>query len=106
MYSTVGDLGRWGASGLGNAQLSPKVRALRLANPTKIDGVGRYGLGIVEFGKGWIGHRGQILGWESEVYFNTRTGAVAVAMVNETSALVVAAPVLLRSFPSLIAAIG
>jgi D-alanyl-D-alanine carboxypeptidase len=85
MYSTIADLGKWAATGLGTAFLPADLAARRLAT-TKIP-EGKYGLGIMEFGHGWYGHTGQAIGWESFVGYNPTTGAAFVAMVNDTSSL-------------------
>jgi hypothetical protein len=37
---------------------------------------GNYGLGIDDYGDGWVGHTGQLIGWESVVAYKTEPGAV------------------------------
>jgi D-alanyl-D-alanine carboxypeptidase len=99
MYSTVADLGTWAATGLGTALLPADLGERRLeAQPIP---EGDYGLGIFDWGNGWIGHSGQLIGWESLVAYNTDTGAVFVAMDNETGSLGAALPVLQGVFPDL-----
>lgn len=80
MYSTVGDLESWAASGFGNSQLSKGLGEKRLGKGLA------YGLGVERYGD-WIGHTGQILGWESIALYNPKTGATAAAIVNETASL-------------------
>ena len=41
------------------------------AGPPIKDGMD-YGLGIIDWGNGWIGHTGQAVGWEAVVAYNTR----------------------------------
>jgi D-alanyl-D-alanine carboxypeptidase len=99
MYSTIADLGKWAGSGLGSTLLPPDLVAKRVATQTNPDG--DYSLGIDDWGQGWIGHTGQILGWESMVAYNTKTGAAFVTIVNETSSFVSALSVGLAVFPDL-----
>jgi D-alanyl-D-alanine carboxypeptidase len=99
MYSTIADLGKWAGTGLGSSLLPPELVAQRLTTQKIPEGY--YGLGIDDWGQGWIGHTGQILGWESMVAYNTKTGAAFVTMVNETSSFVSALNVGLGVFPDL-----
>ena len=102
MYSTVADLGAWGASGLGTATLPQALGDQRLqSRPIKAGGTIDYGLGIIDWGNGWIGHTGQAVGWEAVVAYNTKTGAVFVGMVNETASLLAVSPVMMQYFPDL-----
>lgn len=84
-YTTVEDLGRWGALGLGTALLPKKLGDRRIAlasqNPQG------YGWGLFVEPGDWITHTGQVIGWEASVRQNTRTGEVVVVMVNSTSGL-------------------
>lgn len=100
MYSTVEDLGRWGASGLGTNLLPADLGEQRLQSKQIPEG--KYGLGIFDYGNGWIGHTGQLIGWESLVAYNRETGATFVATVNETGSLKSALPVLDVVFPDLL----
>ena len=86
MYSTIADLGLWAATGSGTSLLSDDLIAQRLSTRPTVEGID-YGLGIIDFGNGWIGHSGQLIGWESLVLYDTDTGDVAVAIVNETASL-------------------
>ena len=96
MYSTVGDLGRWAGTGFGATLLSESLGAARLAGPTtKSEGGEAYGLGLTHWGDDWVGHTGQIIGWESFAAYNAKTGDVIVMMVNETGSLPAALPILL-----------
>lgn len=87
MYSTLENLGAWAATGLGTAGLSPALAAKRLDFRPINDGAIGYGLGMEDFGGGWIGHDGQAIGWETRVAYNTKSGAVIVIMVNDSGAL-------------------
>jgi D-alanyl-D-alanine carboxypeptidase len=95
MYSTVGDLGTWAGTGFGATLLSPRLGAARLAGPTTNDGADEYGLGLTHWGEDWVGHTGQIIGWESFAAYNVKTGDVIVLMVNETGSLPDVLPTLL-----------
>lgn len=99
MYSTIADLGTWAGTGLGTSLLPASLAAERLA--TQRIPEGDYGLGIYDWGAGWIGHTGQIIGWESLVAYNTKTGAAFVAIVNETGSFMSALDVGLQVFPDL-----
>jgi D-alanyl-D-alanine carboxypeptidase len=99
MYSTIADLGTWAGTGLGTSLLPANLAAQRLATQKIPEGY--YGLGIYDWGQGWIGHTGQIIGWESLVAYNTKTGAAFVAIVNETGSFMSALDVGLQVFPDL-----
>lgn len=102
MYSTVADLGRWAATGLGLSELSPALAAQRMRFAPINDGAIRYGLGLEDFGNGWIGHDGQAIGWEARVAYNTASAAVAVVLVNETGSLNGALGIVGHYFPDLV----
>ena len=79
MYSTLGDLGAWAASGFGSALLPVALADERLTPPD-----GReydYGYGITVY-HDWIGHSGLVEGWIVDTAFNTTTGATWVLVVN------------------------
>ena len=100
MYSTVADLGAWAATGLGTSLLPTDLGEQRLdTEPTP---EGDYGLGIFDYGNGWIGHTGQLIGWESLVAYNVDTGAIFVALDNETGSLSATIPVVTAVFPDLV----
>ena len=99
MYSTIADLGTWAGTGLGTSLLPADLAAKRLAAQQTPEG--NYGLGIDDWGQGWVGHTGQIIGWESVVAYNTKTGAAFVAIVNETGSFLTAMAVGLQVFPDL-----
>jgi D-alanyl-D-alanine carboxypeptidase len=100
MYSTVADLGAWAATGLGNTLLPQALGEQRLT--TQPIPEGSYGLGIFDWGNGWIGHTGQLIGWESLVAYNTETGAVCVGLVNEAGSLIYVMQVISGVFPDLV----
>ena len=96
MYSTIADLGTWAGTGFGSTLLSEKLGAARLGGPTTTGAGGEaYGLGLTHWGRDWVGHTGQIIGWESFAAYDVRTGDVIVMMVNETGSLPAALPPLL-----------
>ena len=100
MYSTLEDLGAWAATGFGNDFLPPELAAQRLEAAPLAEGVD-YGLGLMDFGNGWYGHTGEILGWNSVAAHNPETGAVFVAYVNESGSLLATAGPALAAFPDL-----
>lgn len=78
MQATITDLGRWGASGLGNTLLADATAAERMKTAQVQDGL-TYGLGISDYGDGFVGHSGEALGWQTQVAHNPDTG-LTVAM--------------------------
>ncbi len=107
MYSTIEDLGAWAASGFGNTLLAEQTAVERLDTTVLPDvGLG-YGHGIIAFGDtDWIGHTGQIIGWETIAAYNTQTGDVFIGMVNETASLPATIAVLSELYPDLAAQFG
>lgn len=85
-YSTIKDLGRWGELSLGTALLPEKMGNERVTQ-LLLKPEGTYGWGLFNLGGGWIGHTGQVVGWESSIKQNPKTGAVVAIMVNSTSGL-------------------
>lgn len=77
MYSTVGDLGAWAATGFGSTLLPASLAELRLTPPAG----GSYGYGIMRSGD-WIGHGGSVHGWISMTAFDMKTATTFVAIVN------------------------
>ena len=104
MYSTIADLGTWAGSGLGTSLLPVDVAAERFDFQAIPEG--QYGLGLFDYDQGWVGHTGQLIGWESMVVYNTETGAAFVAIVNETGSLTSAEAVALQLFPDLVGIFG
>ena len=86
-YSTIEDLGIWGSSGLGNSLLSESLGQARFTHTVSTPMAGDYGYGIMDYGDGWFGHSGQVIGWEAEVRTNPETGEVIAVMINSTSGL-------------------
>jgi hypothetical protein len=102
----VTDLGSWAGTGLGTALLpvdlgEQHLQSTEIAADTSGTNTIRYGLGIMDFGIGWIGHTGQLIGWESIVLYNAITGTAFVGMVNETGSLTAPILVALSVFPEL-----
>ena len=79
MYSTLGDLGAWAASGFGSALLPVDLADERLTPPDGRDY--DYGYGITVY-HDWIGHSGLVEGWIVDTAFNATTGATWVLIVN------------------------
>jgi D-alanyl-D-alanine carboxypeptidase len=84
MYATLTDLGRWGAAELGSALLSEQSANERLKYTTLPEGVD-YGLGVMDYGDGFVGHSGEALGWQAQVAHNPTTG-LTVAMATNACA--------------------
>jgi D-alanyl-D-alanine carboxypeptidase len=80
-YSTIGDLATWGGTCLGNALLPKSMVAKRLVFSAL--SVGNYGRGIIQQGD-WLSHGGQVVGMETNVACNPKTGAVVAYGVNST----------------------
>ncbi len=85
MYTTLEHLGAWAASGFGTNQLSAELGEQRITDVSVLAEGFTYGLGIIDYGDGWIGHSGQIVGWEALALYHPETGAVLVGGVNETA---------------------
>ena len=90
MYSVIDEVFQWTASAMGTTLLSKGLGDQRLMLDTKIDDAGLdYGLGI--FGlqdlPGWVGHTGQVIGWESLGLYNPETGATMAIILNGTHSL-------------------
>ena len=105
MYSTLEDLGAWAATGFGNDFLPEELAAQRLEAAPLPEGVD-YGLGLMDFGNGWYGHSGSILGWDSLAAHNPDTGAVFVAYTNEYGAFNAFVGPALAAFPDLASLFG
>lgn len=82
--STISDLGRWGASMLGSALLSDEVAQERLSFTPLPEGVS-YGLGIMDYGDGYVGHSGEAIGWQAQVAHDPTTGITIAAATNACS---------------------
>ena len=84
MQATITDLGRWGASGLGNALLADATVAERMKTQQVQDGL-TYGLGISDYGDGFVGHSGEALGWQTQVAHNPDSGLTVAMATNACS---------------------
>lgn len=104
MYSTIEDLGKWAATGLGMSLLPADLAAKRLEFKPLPEG--EYGLGLQGFDNGWIGHTGQLIGWESITLYNTETGAAYAAIVDETGSLIGAEVIAAADLPDLMGLLG
>lgn len=102
MYSTVADLGTWAATGLGTCLLPADLAAKRLDFHPIPEAKSGYGLGVESYDHDWIGHSGQLIGWEAIVLYNTQTGAAFTAIVNETGSLAAAEVVAAESLDDLL----
>ncbi len=107
MYSTIADLGAWTAGGMGTSFLTPDMAARRLAStPSPGQDTGGYGLGIEDFGHGWIGHGGQIFGWTSLAMYDTDTGDTLVVITNSTGSFDATGAPVAQIFPELVQVFG
>ena len=105
MYANLEDLGTWASTGLGTGLLDERLGQQRISDTKELPETGEYGLGLQVWGNGWIGHTGRIVGWEALVAYNTDTGDVFVAIVNETGSLLAATALASEIFPELGAAV-
>jgi D-alanyl-D-alanine carboxypeptidase len=105
MYANLEDLGTWASTGLGTGLLDERLGQQRISDTKELPETGEYGLGLQVWGNGWIGHTGRIVGWEALVAYNTDTGDVFVAIVNETGSLLAATALASEIFPELGAAL-
>jgi hypothetical protein len=105
MYSTIEDLGTCSATGLGNELVPPELAAQRLEAGPLAEGIDD-GLGLIDFGNGWYGHTGDILGWNSIAAHQPDSGATYVAFVNESGSLLATVGPALAAFPDLTGAYG
>ncbi len=99
MYSTLGDLFAWAASGCGTSLLPPDVAARRMDLRTKLGGGALgYGLGIASdpYLEGYVGHSGQVVGYEALALHDPDSGGTVAVLVNSVGALGVLEPVLAR----------
>jgi D-alanyl-D-alanine carboxypeptidase len=90
MYSTVEDIFRWAATGMGTAFLPADLAAQRLDTNIPALADKGYGLGIEQPAVGWIGHGGQTLGWTAFAAYNPQTGATFAAIANSPTGIAVA----------------
>jgi D-alanyl-D-alanine carboxypeptidase len=81
MYSTLHDLGVFGASTLGSVLLSDELASRRLEPTADVGGGRTYGLGIFRLGD-WLGHSGEALGWEALILHNAETDVTLAFAVN------------------------
>jgi D-alanyl-D-alanine carboxypeptidase len=102
MYSTIADMGAWTAGGMGTSLLTTDTAAQRPeSTPYPGGGSGGYGLGIDDFGLGWIGHSGQIFGWTSLAMYDTDTGDTLVVITNSTGSFDATGGPVAEIFPEL-----
>ena len=107
MYSTIRDLGAWTAGGMGTSLLTSETAS----TAPRVDAVpgsgnGGYGLGIDDFGYGWIGHGGQIFGWSSLAMYDTDTGDTLVVITNSTGSFDATGGPVAEIFPELVQVFG
>jgi D-alanyl-D-alanine carboxypeptidase len=87
MISTLDDLLVYGrALGTGEGLLSPEKQAERLNSfltdgPAPNNGDRAYGLGL-GLGNGWLGHTGELPGFNTALYYNPKLDATVVVEVN------------------------
>ena len=76
MYSTLDDMHRWAEELAQGSLLVPQLQALRLA-PTGTS----YGLGVMQT-NGWVGHDGEVPGYNSAVYVSPDADAIVVVVLD------------------------
>jgi D-alanyl-D-alanine carboxypeptidase len=84
MTSTITDLGRWGAAELGSALLADATAAERAKTAEVQPGL-TYGLGLMDYGDGFLGHSGEAIGWQAQVVHDGATG-MTIAMATNACA--------------------
>ncbi len=80
----------WAGTGLGTSLLPADLAARRLESKPIPEAPSGYGLGLEEYGNGWISHNGQLIGRESVWLYNTETGAAPDGVMPMTVARYVA----------------
>ena len=84
MISTVHDLKIWAKALATGALLSPAAQQEQLSWTSLASGpnVPKYGLGIADFGDGFIGHNGAIAGFQSFMVYQPDTHATVIVLTN------------------------
>jgi D-alanyl-D-alanine carboxypeptidase len=84
MISTVHDLKIWAKALATGALLSPATQQERLSWTPLASGPNapKYGLGIADFGDGFIGHNGAIAGFQSFMVYQPDTHATVIVLTN------------------------
>ena len=95
-YSTLSDLGLWAATTSGSVLLSSKLQNERLRTVPISAGTLNYGLGIFRLGR-WLGHSGQVFGWEAYALHDPERGVTFVLGTNSCSGATTLAISLLES---------
>jgi D-alanyl-D-alanine carboxypeptidase len=83
VVSNVPDLMKWSEALASGALVSASSRQAQV-KPILVSGVAGYGLGVKTFG-GWVGHSGEIAGYESMMYTRPGVGTIVV-LVNASTA--------------------
>ncbi len=85
MSSNIDDLATWAAADFGSAQLPESLQPERLefAPLKQLRGLADYGLGLLKTGS-WVGHTGEIPGWNTLAMRNEDSGAIVVMAVNSS----------------------
>lgn len=96
MISTVDDLLVYGhALGTGEGLLPPEQQAERLTSflhsPPPLTPEKAYGIGLINQ-RGWLGHTGELPGYNTTLYYNAELHATAVVEVNDDVSLGVCPP--------------
>ena len=86
VISTLDDLHTWGvALGTGKGILKPETQQLRVDSVKSTVGMNTpdysYGMGVVNL-NGWLGHTGEIPGYNTILNYQPATGTTVVVMVN------------------------
>ena len=86
--STLDDLHKWGvALGTGQGILPPATQQMRAESVKEVVGIGpnaptyAYGMGVVNL-NGWLGHTGEIPGYNTIVNYDPATHTTVVVLVN------------------------
>lgn len=108
MASTLSDLEVWGpALATGNGILSPAMQRQRLSGMVNVTGAAgvTYGLGVFEVG-GFLGHDGEVPGYNSVVLYSPQKKETAIVLGNTSPIVNIPAQPNLESFPNMLTALS
>jgi D-alanyl-D-alanine carboxypeptidase len=98
MISSIGDVTRWAQALASGELISPKMFQEQMTTVPTYPGAptARYGLAIV-VSDGWVGHKGEIFGFNSVMYAKKDVGTIVV-ITNKSPNTQEAAPDIFRAF--------
>jgi D-alanyl-D-alanine carboxypeptidase len=84
--ATIGDLGAWAGTVMGTSMLSDELAVARQDYVPIEEGL-NYGLGLIESGS-WVGHTGEVFGWDTAAFHNPETGVTVAFAANGCGGLI------------------